>query len=137
MKIALCGSMAFHNEMGRVKASLESHGHVVFVPDELDNLSMNESYLKTDEEKITKKIEHDFIRAHFRKIEQVDAILILNYKKKNIEGYIGGNTFLEMGLAFWLDKKVFLLHAVPEMDYKTEMHAMQPIVLNGDLNLLQ
>src|SRR3990167_7815522 len=100
IKIVLCGSMAFHREMGKTKRTLESQGHVVFAPDELDNLSMNESYLKTDEEKITKKIEHDFIRAHFRKIEQVDAILILNYKKKDVDGYIGGNKFLEMGLGF-------------------------------------
>lgn len=137
MNITLCGSMAFHKEMSKAKAILESQGHVVLVPDELDNVGMNESYLKTDEEKITNKIEHDFIRVHFRKIEQADAILILNYRKKDIDGYIGGNTFLEMGLAFWLDKKIFLLYPIPEMDYKTEMHAMQPIVLDGNLNLLQ
>ena len=72
-----------------------------------------------------------------RKIEKCDAILVLNYDKKGIVNYIGGNTFLEIGLAFWLGKKIFLLHPIPEMDYKAEMHAMQPVVLQGDLSLLQ
>ncbi len=89
------------------------------------------------EEKIAHKIEHDFIREHFRKIEKSDAILVLNYDKKGIANYIGGNTFLEMGLAFWLGKKMYLLYAIPDMDYKTEMHAMQPIVLNGDFTKIR
>jgi len=38
-----------------------------------------------------------------------------------------------MGYAFGLGKKVYLVNPVPEMDYKTEMHAIQPIVINGDL----
>lgn len=126
--------MQFHQEMSQIKAILEDDGHTVFAPGELDNLEQNESYMETDEERITAKIEHDFIREHFRKIEQAEAILILNYAKKRIEGYIGGNTFLEMGYAFGLGKKIFLLNPIPEMDYKTEMHAMQPIILNGDLN---
>jgi nucleoside 2-deoxyribosyltransferase len=92
--------------------------------------------LANDEERINVKIEHDFIREHFRKIEQADAILVLNYKKKDIEGYIGGNTFLEMGHAFGLGKKIYLLYPVPAMDYNVEMHAMQPIILDGDLTKL-
>jgi hypothetical protein len=38
-----------------------------------------------------------------------------------------------MGHAFGLGKKIYLLSPIPDMDYKVEMHAMQPIVLNGDL----
>jgi hypothetical protein len=86
--------------------------------------------------RIQHKIEHDFIKAHFRKIEQSDAILILNYEKCGIANYIGGNTFLEMGLAFWLGKKIVLLNPIPDMEYRTEMHAMQPIVLGGDVSTL-
>lgn len=67
------------------------------------------------------------------KIEKSDAILVINYAKKGITNYIGGNTFLEIGLAFWLGKKIYLLNPIPDMDYMTEMYAMQPTVLNGDL----
>lgn len=126
--------MQFHKEMASVRDQLAAKGITVFVPGELDDVHKNESYMDTDEERITVKIEYDFIREHFRKIEQADAILILNYEKKGIAGYIGGNTFLEMGYAFGLGKKVYLLHPVPDMDYKTEMHAIQPIVIDGDLS---
>ena len=125
--------MQFHKEMDKVRGLLTERGFTVYVPGELDDLAKNESYMENDEDRITAKIEYDFIREHFKKIESADAILVLNYQKKGIKGYIGGNTFLEMGYAFGLGKKIFLLYPVPEMDYKTEMHAIQPIVLGGDL----
>lgn len=136
MTITICGSMQFHKEMAKVRDQLIARGFTVFVPGELDDIHKNESYMDTDEERITVKIEYDFIREHFRKIELADAILILNYKKKGIPGYIGGNTFLEMGYAFGLGKKIFLLFPVPDMDYKTEMFAIQPQILNEDLSKL-
>lgn len=126
--------MQFHTEMGEVQNALASKGFTVFVPGELDDIHKNEAYMGSDEERITAKIEYDFIREHFKRIEQSDAILILNYEKKGIPGYIGGNTFLEMGYAFGLGKTVYLLNEIPEMDYKTEMAAIQPTVLHGDLS---
>jgi len=128
--------MQFHKEMATVRDQLLARGFTVFVPGELDDIHKNESYMESDEERVTVKIEYDFIREHFKKIEAADAILILNYEKKGIAGYIGGNTFLEMGYAFGLGKVVYLLHPVPDMDYKTEMHAIQPTVINGDLSLI-
>lgn len=128
--------MKFHREMLETKNQLEKFGFTILVPSDLDNIANNESYMSSDEERITAKIEYDFIREHFKKIDQADAILILNYEKKGIPGYIGGNTFLEMGYAFGLGKKVYLLYPIPDMDYKTEMHAIQPIVIDGDLALI-
>lgn len=136
MIITICGSMQFHQEMKTVKRELESRGFTVLVPSELDNLENNESYMSSDEDRINAKIEYDFIREHFKKVEMADAILILNYRKKNIDGYIGGNTFLEMGYAFGLGKQVYLLNPIPQMDYYTEMVAIQPTILNGDLKML-
>lgn len=129
--------MKFHEEMKEIRDALEVIGHTVFVPKDLDDPEVNEANLVSDEEKISAKIEHDFIREHFRKIEGTDAILVLNYEKNGIPGYIGGNTFLEIGLAFWLEKKIFFMYPVPEMDYVTEMASMQPTVINGDLSLIQ
>lgn len=137
MIITICGSMQFHQEMREVREKLEARGHTVLVPKGIELMDTTGYVVPIeDEERITHKIEYDFIREHFRKIEKSDAILILNYDKKGIANYIGGNTFLEMGLAFWLGKKIYLLNPIPEMDYKTEMHAMQPAVLAGDLGRL-
>jgi nucleoside 2-deoxyribosyltransferase len=136
MIITICGSMQFHMEMAKAQKDLEAQGFRVLVPTELGNEKTNESFMSRDEDKILTKIEYDFIREHFRKIEKSDAILVLNYKKKDIAGYIGGNTFLEMGYAFGLRKKIYLFYPVPKMDYSVEMHAMKPVVLNGDLSKL-
>lgn len=137
MTITICGSMQFHDEMLKTKIDIEALGHAVFIPSGVYDKSRNEFYADTDEERVTVKIEHDLIREHFRYIEQSEAILVLNYDKKGVTGYIGGNTFLEMGHAFGRDKKIFLLNPIPNMDYKTEMHAMQPVVLGGDLSKIQ
>jgi hypothetical protein len=78
----------------------------------------------------------ELMRNHFDKIADSDAILVLNYEKNGIPGYIGGNTLLEMGLAFYQRKKIYLLHQIPETAEKEEILAMKPVVLNGDLSLI-
>ena len=135
MKIAICGSMQFYQGMRAVRKKLEALGHKVFVPTEAEEgqIPMDVVGSVTDQDKINAKIEYDFIREHFRKITQSEGILVLNYKKKGIPYYIGGNTFLEMGYAYGMGKQIYLMNPVPDMDYAVEMHAMEPIVVNGDL----
>jgi hypothetical protein len=138
MIITICGSMEFHEKMREVAKILNAAGHTVFMPKSIELMdTIGYVHPTADEEKIRAKIQHDFIREHFRKIEKCDAILVLNYTKKRIKNYIGGNTFLEIGLAYWLGKKIFLLNPIPDMDYMTELYAMKASVLNGDLAKLQ
>jgi len=73
------------------------------------------------------------IRDYFNVIKNADAILIANFEKNKIKNYIGGNSFLEMGFAHVLNKKIFIFNNIPEMIYTDEIKAMQPIVLNGNL----
>jgi hypothetical protein len=49
---------------------------------------------------------------------------------------VGSNSFLEMGAAFVYGKPVFLLGGVPEQDNREEILALEPVMLNGDLNVL-
>lgn len=128
--------MQFHEEMLEAKRLLEERGFMVHIPSGAYDKSKNEFYANSEEEKITFKIENDLIREHFHLIDVADAILVLNHEKKGIAGYVGGNTFLEMGHAFSHGKTIFLLHPIPEMDYKVEMLSMQPVILHGDLNKL-
>ena len=46
------------------------------------------------------------------------------------------NGFLEMELAFALDKKIFLLNAVPDQPNNEEMLGLNPIELHGDLTMI-
>ncbi|MBM4401760.1 MAG: nucleoside 2-deoxyribosyltransferase [Candidatus Cloacimonetes bacterium] len=146
MKIVICGSMAFAKQMKEVKECLENRGHRVYLPQLVDRFIEDENWRR----RVTRgnsqdrqsgasfKKEHDLIRAHYRKIKQSDAILVLNYKKKKIPGYIGGNTFLEMGFAYVLGKKIYLLYSIPKIDFcYEEIIAMEPHVLDGDLEKIK
>lgn len=133
MIITICGSMVFSKKMLETQQLLEDAGHTVYVS------GTTKSYLgKTEHEAehlaIKIKNESDAIKQHYKKIEKSDAILVLNFEKKGIDNYIGGNTFLEIGFAFVLEKKIYLLNPVPKISYyESEIKSMRPVILNNDL----
>jgi diphthamide synthase subunit DPH2 len=143
MKISICASIQFTNEIKQISDYLKSKGHEVIIPDGAERIisgeiSMEQFLINVESgEGANQKIEHDVLREYFKKIGNSDAILVLNYKKKNIENYIGGNTFLEMGFAYVQNKKIFLYNPIPEMHYKDELITMQPIIINGNLDLIK
>jgi len=137
MKISICGSMTVAKEMLEVGEKLVNLGHKVILPAFTEDYSK----LKTDEERHNEsyqnKINHDLIRGYFDEIKESDAVLVVNLEKKGVKGYIGGNSFLEMGFGHVLNKKIYLLNDIPEMIYKDELIAMQPIIINNDLSLIK
>lgn len=144
MVITICGSIAFYDEMLAVKSELVAMGHEVLTPPkEIRTADGREMSVKEYYE-IRKKdgdledwvwdSKEKAIRAHFDKIERGDVVLILNYDKSGVANYIGANTFLEIGVAFFLRKKIFLLNPIPEIPSREEILGMKPIVINGDLN---
>lgn len=144
MKITICGSIAFYDEMLDVMKKLELLGHQVKLPlIEIKDgngkmVPIKEYYFQrkteTDDTSWIWDRKEEAMRWHFQKVEWSDAILILNYDKNNISNYVGANTLLEMGLAFHLRKKIFLLNGIPEISYKEEIRGMKPTVINNDLN---
>lgn len=137
MKISICASMVFTEKMLEIKKELEKLGHEVFVS------GFAEAYIgKTEKEKeeltLFHKNEKDVIREFWEKIKKSDAVLVLNYDRRGIKNYIGGNTLMEIGFAHVLNKKIFLMNPVPEIEYyKSEIEATKPIVINGDLSKIK
>lgn len=137
MKIGIIGSMQYTEKMMELRTKLNGLGHVAFLTD------LHDAFIgKTDEEKevikIKQKNENDAIREFWNQMQGADAVLVLNIDKHGIANYIGGNTFLEIGFAHILNQKIFLLNPIPDMPYyKTEIVAMNPIVINGDLSLIK
>ncbi len=137
MKIMICGSMTFAKEMLDAKQKLEEIGHQVKIPTdthEIVNREHNHDDLESDYNHCVGK---DIMRTHFKFIEESDAILVLNYDKNNINGYIGTASLMEIGLAHHFDKKIFLLQPIPhhsEQRWAHEVRIMQPFILNGDLS---
>ena len=132
MTITICASLKFWDETLELKSKLEKLGHTVYTPIKVDGVD----YWEEDGSKrVAAKKTQDLIREHMKKIEQSDAILVANYTKKDIENYIGANTFMEIGFAHYLKKKIFLLNSIPDQPYiREELESVDSTVLNGDLS---
>lgn len=133
MKIVICCSISAAKKVVEICDELKQLGHEVIVPRNIEKYADGTFDMETPYESTQNKIEGDLIRGYFEKIKDCDAILTVNEEKKGIANYIGGNTFLEMGFAHVLNKKNYILNDIPEISYKDEILAMQPIVLNGNL----
>jgi len=143
MKITICGSLDFTYEIEKLANELRKMEFEVFIPISSEKILKGEFSLEEiKKEKKSGKfsdraIKYDSIRTYWDVIKNCDYILVVNYDKRGIKNYIGGNSFLEMGFAHILQKKIFLLNGIPEIIYSDEIKAMQPTVLNGDLSKIK
>lgn len=141
MKIVICGSSTFKEKMLEYRDKLSLLGHEPIVhPD-------YELFVKGEKQEIWSQIsggEHyeakksqGYIKWYYNAIVDSEAILVLNFDKKGIKNYIGGNTLMEIGFAHVNNKKIFLLNEIPEgISYVDEIKAMVDVVLNGNLDKL-
>ena len=134
--IAICGSMRFAKEMELSRKKLQETGFLVYTPHGIEDISGYKEAGSTAEA-IKRKIENGYIKAHYNLIKVSQGILVLNYDKNGISNYIGGNTLMEMGFAFTLNRDIFLLNPSPDISYKSEIEAMQPIFINGDFDKIK
>ncbi|MCT4617343.1 MAG: hypothetical protein N4A38_03990 [Candidatus Gracilibacteria bacterium] len=144
MKITLSGSIAFIKEMQEIKQKLEKLGHSIKMPEKAFKLDSGElvtekKYLEImDNEDNFKKFKNKIMLDFYEeKIKWCDAVLVINPEKNGQEGYIGANTFLEMGGAFFLNKKIFILNDFGKNKYKEEIDAMYPVIINNDLEKIK
>ena len=140
MKITICGSMDFAKNMLESKESLENKGHKVEIPCDAIMIANGQHNPNDPDENFKHCIRHNVIMDHFKLIADSDAILVLNYPKNKIDGYVGGSSLMEIGLAYFLHKKIFLLYPPPKrekMRYSEEIKLMNPIVLAGNLDKIK
>ena len=154
MKITICGSIGFYREMESTRDDLIKLGHEVKIPE----LALEVPQEFSSEKKVyfgqyiednggidSFEPEHKIwdlkeraINDHYEKIDWCDAILVINHEKRGIQGYVGGNTLIEIGVTFYLKKKIFILNPVSsELLYKQEILGMKPVILNGNLSLIK
>jgi hypothetical protein len=137
MKIGVAGSMQYTEKMVEICEGLRKLGHEVFMSKFAD------AYVgKSDDEKEKLKLNHkynyDAIREFWKPMQGADALVVANYDKHGIKNYIGGNAFLEMGFAYILNQKIYLMNPIPDIPYYgTEIIAMKPRVINGDLRKIK
>lgn len=143
MRIAICASIQFTDQIKTISDELIELGQEVVIPDGAKRILDGENSFAEYKEKVNKgeafqaKLKHNVIKNYYKDIKNSDAILVLNLTKKDIPNYIGGNTFLEMGFAYVLEKKIFVYNPLPEMHYSDELITFQPVVINGDLTKIE
>jgi hypothetical protein len=133
MKFMICGSMHFAKEMLDAQKILEELGHAARVPSDVHEC-LNNPELNMD---LNYCIQTNIDKKDFQQVADSEAILVLNYPRRGIAGYVGGATLMEIGLARHLNKKIYFLNDLPSEDslrYALEIKITQPIILNGDLN---
>jgi len=134
MRIGVISSMQHTERMLEARDALVRLGHDAFVT------TLASPFVgKTDQEKerikLDQKNNQDAIREFWRLMQGADAVLVLNLDKNGIKHYIGGNTLMEIGFAHVLNQKVFLYNPIPDIPYyQSEIEAVKPIIINGDLS---
>jgi hypothetical protein len=137
MKIGIIGSMHFSEKMLSVAEELKNLGHEPILSNFVDSF-LNKNDDEKEETKLKQKFEEDAMKKDWNSMKQTDALLVINLERHGIANYIGGNTLFELAAGYFSDKKIYLYNPIPEIDYyKSEIEAIHPIILNGDLTKIK
>ncbi len=144
MRIALCGSLSLGRSFLDVKKELEDLGHEVLIPESIRKYKLDtaeDAKKFKSEQSGYMKIKNVYMNEHFEKIGRSDAIVVINKPKGDVKNYIGGNTFAEIIVAFFLKKKIFLLNPIPTdvslKVFREELVGVEPTILYGDLKRIE
>jgi len=132
--------MTFAKEMMNIKKKLEEFGHTVFVPLDIKSHVDNPKLIDDLESNYKHAVKTNIMKKCFDLIAKTDAILVLNYHKNRVRGYVGTSSLMEIGLAYYLGKKIFLFNSIPKsrnLRWAHEIGIIQPTILKGDLNRIK
>lgn len=130
MKVLIHASLDFAKEIIDVKKFFDECSNISVI---LPELTRYQDIRDVDGDDITfTKIKNRLSIENMKNVEKCDGLLILNYTHRGIENYVGGNSFLEMCIAFYLHKPIFLLNDIPEnMHYTEEIKSFYPIIIKN------
>lgn len=137
--IVICSSASFYEKLFPIKKELEKLGFKVVLPKTANimkkNNNFNRSFYNTwDKNPKNYHKKRKLMNGHFKKIIKSDAILVANFDKNGTKGYIGGNVFMEITIAYHYKKQIFILYEiVNDSSIKEEISAINAIFLKGDL----
>lgn len=141
--IVICSSATFYKELLAIEKKLKRLGFKVKIPitarfmQKSNNFNVND-YKTWSKNRSDYKKKTQLIKDHFKKIVDSAAILVINSKKKNVEGYIGGNVLMEMALAFHYKKPIYVLNELSNLSmFKEEVLGMNPVFLKRDLKKIK
>jgi len=137
--ITICSSASFYRQVIEIEKQLKTLGFKTKIPFTATRMRKYgdfnvENYKTWFKNPKDYSIKTRLMKHHFKKVEECDAVLILNYEKRGIAGYIGGNVLMEMAVAFLNKKPIYILNPIVDnLNIKEEILGLQPKFLNGDL----
>lgn len=141
-KIFLCASMFFYKELVEVEKRLQEKGLTVIIPVSAQIMKekndFDVSHFKGFQTEQTDIKRAGFIRTNFQHIADSDCILVINNEKHHIQGYIGPNVLMEIGLAFYLKKQIYIWKPIePTAPYEEELRIFDVVFIDQDLDKIQ
>ncbi len=101
--ITICGSMKFYNQMTALKGKLVTQGFEINLP------TREEVEFHTMDIVQKTKAKRQYIEDHMERISTSDYVIIANYKKNGIQGYVGPNTLIEIAFAKAFKKPIYII----------------------------
>lgn len=142
--VVVCSSASFYRHAITIESKLRELGFDVVLPHNAYKMAEKDdfdtSHTKTwyeNPEEYHKK--SDYMRRHFDEIakDSCDMILVLNDEKHGQPHYIGPNVLMEMGLAFFFKKPIYILNEIPKNSpFEEEIKGFMPTVLHGQLDAI-
>ena len=141
--IVICSSASFYEKLFPIEKALKKFGYKVILPKIAHKMKKLNDF-DVDSHKTWYKNPKDYSKKrklmdeHFRKIVEGDAILVANFDKKGIKGYIGGNTLMEITIAYHYKKPIFVLNEIEkESLIREEIVGVTSVFLKGNLNFFK
>jgi hypothetical protein len=137
--IVICSSASFYEKLFDIQKILRKRGFKVVLPITAYRMKRNKNFdvnfyktwIKNPDDYSKKR---EYIDLHFKKIIKGDAILVANFDKKGVKGYIGGNVLMEMTIAYYFKKPIFILNPIAnDSPIQEEIYGINSIFIDGDL----
>ena len=140
--VTICSSARFYQQVLSLAEHLEQRGLTVILPSTAAkmrgkgaaNVEATTDWVHAPEGYHGKAL---LIREHFEDIERCNAILVANYERNGQPDYIGPNVLMEMSVAFYLKRQIFVLNGIPTRSpLIDEILGLEPVFLYGELSNL-
>jgi hypothetical protein len=141
--ICFCASAAFYKHVNQLADQAAQLGYTPVVPKIATTMRQSGNYevaaIKTwYQNPDDYSIKRQLMDEHFKKVAESDATLVVNDQKYDVDGYIGPNVLMELAIAYYLHKQIYVLNDVnPNNSTYEEVMGMGVISLHGDLTNLK
>lgn len=135
MNILIHASLDLRDEILLTAEQIQVNGHHVLLPDLTRYQHIRDEF--GDHEEFD-RIKHRLSKQNADLVEAADALYIINLDHRGVLNYIGGNSFFEMSIAFYLGKPILLRNSVPDgLPYTEEIRSFYPVVVGDAIGALE